>query len=237
MTSLHKICSTALALVLCAAGCAAASADSPRQYDIELLIFQNLVENDAGEIWPLDYSTWYENAAEAPPAGDVAPLSVTWLPESSFHLKAERSALAGSSRYRPLAYLAWRQPVSDRSEAQPLQIPMSGNRGSTYVDGTVKVAVERYLHLYLDLQLHLPDNAARRGDDAGDTSLPEIRLTEQRRMRSNEIHYFDNPRFGVIALITPYEPPPEPAAANPTEPAGVETTEPSGSEPAPGVKP
>jgi hypothetical protein len=30
------------------------------------------------------------------------------------------------------------------------------------------------------------------------------RLDETRRMRSGELHYFDNPRFGVIARVTPY---------------------------------
>ncbi|MGB5299133.1 MAG: CsiV family protein, partial [Thiogranum sp.] len=40
--------------------------------------------------------------------------------------------------------------------------------------------------------------------------VPEIRLRQQRRMRSKELHYFDHPRFGVIALITPYQPEPEP---------------------------
>ena len=230
MTTLYKTCLAVFALVLYAAGGVAVSADTARQYDIELLIFQNLVQNDAGEIWPLDYSTWYEEAAEPLPARSATPLGVTWLPESSFHLIAERNALAGSSGYRPLAYLAWRQPVLDRSQAQPLQIPASGNRGGAYVDGSVKVAVERYLHLYLDLQLHLPDSAVRGGDSATGVELPEIRLAEQRRMRSNEIHYFDNPRFGVIALITPYEEPAEPATA-----AG--TTEPAGSEPPPGPAP
>jgi hypothetical protein len=36
-------------------------------------------------------------------------------------------------------------------------------------------------------------------------------------MRSRELHYFDHPRFGMIALVTPYdapedEPEPEPEA-------------------------
>ncbi len=230
MTTLHTTCLSVFALVLYASACVAANADTPRQYDVELLIFQNLVENDAGETWPIDYSTWYDDVAEAPAAGTATPLYVTWLPDSSLHLKPERNALAGSRGYRPLGYLAWRQPVLDRGQAQSLQIPVSGsNRGSAYVDGTVKVAVGRYLHLYLDLQLHLPGSVTRAGDSGADVELPEIRLTEQRRMRSGELHYFDNPRFGVIALITPYEPPPEPTAAKPTEPAG--------SEPAPGVTP
>jgi len=37
--------------------------------------------------------------------------------------------------------------------------------------------------------------------------VPDIRLKQQRRMRSKEIHYFDHPRFGVVALITPYKSP------------------------------
>lgn len=40
----------------------------------------------------------------------------------------------------------------------------------------------------------------------GQTYLQPYTLKEQRRMRSREIHFFDNPRFGLITLITPYEP-------------------------------
>ena len=35
------------------------------------------------------------------------------------------------------------------------------------------------------------------------TQVRNIRLKESRRMRSSELHYFDNPLFGVLALITP----------------------------------
>lgn len=214
MTRLRNTCTVALTLLLAALGGTTAFAGEPRQYDIELLIFRHLVENDAGEIWPPDHSTWYEKSGESSPAEAGAALNVTWLPESSYHLKAERNALAGSVGYRPLAYLAWRQPALERSQARSLQIPLSGRAVGGYVDGQVTVAVERYLHLYLDLQLHLPDGSERSGESNGAAAGPvAIRLTEQRRMRSNELHYFDNPRFGVIALITPYTPPPAPAPA------------------------
>ncbi|MGD8936396.1 MAG: CsiV family protein [Thiogranum sp.] len=214
MRILHNACVALLGLLLWSVGQAADSSDTPRQYDIELLIFQNLVQGDAGEVWPRDYSTWFDEAAGQPGAPAPAAPDVTWLPESSYHLKAERDAMRRSRGYRPLAYLAWRQTLVERNQALPLQLPAADNRNAAYVDGTVRVAVERYLHLYLDLQLHLPAAALSAQIDAPDAELPEIRLTEQRRMRSNELHYFDNPRFGVIALITPYEPPPEPAAVS-----------------------
>jgi hypothetical protein len=45
----------------------------------------------------------------------------------------------------------------------------------------------------------------------GQPYLQPYTLKERRRMRSREIHYFDNPRFGVITLITPHEPGDKPA--------------------------
>jgi len=229
-----------LGLLLATVVRAAPATDSPRQYDVELLVFQNLVEDDAGEIWPQDYSDWLEQAAQTPETSSPGAPGITWLTEGSYHLKAERNALKRSSRYRPLAYFAWRQVVLDRDQAQPLQLPEPADRSGAYVDGTVRVAVERYLHLYLDLQLHLPEHAMEASAPAGEPAtfgepveaLPEIRLTEQRRMRSKELHYFDNPRFGVMALITPYDAPPEPSAGG-GDSGGAVPEDPATTAPAP----
>jgi hypothetical protein len=38
---------------------------------------------------------------------------------------------------------------------------------------------------------------------------PTFRLAEKRRITSSELHYFDHPRFGMLAMVTPYEPPEE----------------------------
>jgi hypothetical protein len=218
-------------VVLCGMHGIANGDETPRQFDIELLIFRNLVENDAGEIWPPDYSGWFDASAltASEPAGGALPQAVDWLPNEAHRLSDEYYALRRSSGYRPLAYLAWRQPVAGRATAQALPVSTERHeRDGSYVDGTVTVAVERYLHLALDLQLHLPDellpaapdadvdadavdNVDTPGSEPGEVApaRPAIRLTEQRRVRSRELHFFDNPRFGVIALITPYEPPPE----------------------------
>jgi hypothetical protein len=50
-----------------------------------------------------------------------------------------------------------------------------------------------------------------------------FRLTESRRMRSRELHYFDHPLFGVMVEVRPVELP-EAAAAAPvaTKPAAAE---------------
>ena len=175
--------------------------NAPRFFEIELLVFENLTNSDNGEVWPIDYSDWFDETVTT----DTQPLyekDIVWLPQSARRLAAERNALGRSSQYRPLAYYAWRQAVDERAEARPVELPAEPSATGRYVDGTARVAVERYLHLYLDLQLHSRRDAAV---EDGDYQAAEIRLREHRRMRSREVHFFDNPRFGVIALITPFE--------------------------------
>ncbi len=80
------------------------------------------------------------------------------------------------------------------------------------LDGTVTVTLGRFLHLHPRLVLsETPDD-----EDAVDvgqadsltplwmdeaTRLQHYVLDESRRMRSNELHYIDHPRFGVLARI------------------------------------
>jgi hypothetical protein len=193
--------------------CAAETGASPKEYVVELLIFQNLIAGDGGEVWPIDYSEWFEETLEEGPLPEAEPIPLTWLGKDTHRLSAQRNALRVSAQYRPLAHVAWRQPVLDRRQAKSIQLPVDENTAAaSYVDGSVRVAVERYLHLYLDLQLHTLDSY--NDPDLLEFETPEFRLKEHRRMRSKEVHYFDHPRFGVIALITPYEAPQEaPAAA------------------------
>ncbi|HHJ15373.1 MAG TPA: hypothetical protein ENJ80_01610 [Gammaproteobacteria bacterium] len=224
----HFLRALVLGLLLC--NTAGAAETATREFEIELVVFQNLINNDGGEIWPVDYSEWFADpyldeeqdpaAAEAAKPGSIT--AIDWLPESAYRLVAERNALGRSSQYRPLAYFAWRQSVLDRNQAQPVDLSSETHKkNGAYVDGTVRVAVERYLHLYLDLKLHIPINNEQL--ELMEYDIPEFRLAEHRRMRSKEIHYFDHPRFGVIALITPYEKPPEPEVS---EPAAVPVTTP-----------
>lgn len=75
----------------------------------------------------------------------------------------------------------------------------------TPLDGTVTVGLQRYLYLALDLVFQPGDLPPL----ADGTPMPPFRLTETRRVRSKELHYFDHPLFGVIVLITPRPAPPE----------------------------
>lgn len=125
----------------------------------------------------------------------------------------------------------WRAPVSPgqgRSEP-PGWRPFYRPPQLRY-DGFVRLRSARFLHLDIDFVYFLaPDGdgggpgAASAGTAAPDAApAPDeepqadyARLTESRRVRLNEIHYFDHPLFGVIVQVRLHQiaPPPEPGAA------------------------
>lgn len=100
------------------------------------------------------------------------------------------------------------------------------------IDGTLRVHRTRFLHVQADLLYYRPV-AGDRGteipanDDTGATTIPDssdtalieqllaeedttprlFRMTENRRMRSRELHYLDHPLFGMLVEAWPVEMP------------------------------
>lgn len=105
-------------------------------------------------------------------------------------------------------------------ESQELQLHEQQDRprhdGLYELEGTITIALSRYLHTYTDLVLRrpklsddTPDNVAEQAyiqANLADTRILNNHLMrEHRRMRSKNLHYIDNPEFGLLILITPYE--------------------------------
>ena len=187
-----------------------------QEYDVELLVYANLRGDDAGERWPMPKTLpATERSINLGEAGTRA------LDSSPRELQAIAEAMRRSSQYRPLLHWRWRQPGWSGRQAQAihLQIPAGADTPLTEVrgtaskqlmqrlkndlelgasttpdlpllDGTATVLVTRYLHLAVDLLYIDPD-----------TGVP-LQLKESRRMRLNELHYLDHPRFGVLARIS-----------------------------------
>lgn len=98
----------------------------------------------------------------------------------------------------------------------PTTLAVSGNEAIYELEGTITIALARYLHTYPDLVLRRPrlemDETQQNPEqeelsarDLADTRiLNNHSLKESRRMRSKTLHYLDNPEFGMLVLITPY---------------------------------
>jgi len=186
---------------------------APPVYDVEIIIFRNKVNSDAGEQWPTQA------------AGDLQPTRVfsqdefTELSASDYQLDAIRGGLRNSSGYTVLLHRAWRQVGYDAGHAIAYPINTRVDSGNYSLQGSVTLVRERYLHLDVDLQLTTEGSTSPARYSAETVGKPAYRLHENRRMRSRELHYFDHPRFGMIATVTPYdapedEPEPEPDATD-----------------------
>jgi hypothetical protein len=173
---------SALVLLLFAAPAMAAPA-TPTIFDIEVLVFENqLPDLENGELWTR------EPGKPAVDAGEVTAAAET--PAADAALFGAAAALSKDGHYRVLAHQHWQQPAEARSETRAVRVQVAN-----VLDGTFKFYLARFL--YLDVNLALQDSAT-----AGKPEALTYRLNEHRRVKIQETHYFDHPKFGVLVRVT-----------------------------------
>lgn len=203
----------------------------PPRYEVEVLVFANTnfdpteehfdqARNGfAGDATALREVPVFDDTnfgalapqAEPLPQAPVDPLavqraealSVTLLRPDELKLGNEHRRLRALAGYRPLVHTGWAQPGLPEADAQPFDLKVLGMPNPS---GTIRVHLTRFLHVTLDLT-YQADSAGpvlAANDGLGELALaPRYRLTATRNVRSNELHYFDHPAFGVIVRITP----------------------------------
>lgn len=202
MKALALLRLAALAALALLAGASGAQQATPLQsYDVELIIFRTLSGSATPEQWSAenggakqDSVLTDEDAATVvnTPIARVATTTEKFpdLAAAKFKLTAIEDSLKRSRNYQVLGHFGWIQPGFPRTEAHYTSINSQVLQGSGLI-GQIALSRGRYLHLTLDLTLEPPSEAGQR-----------YVLQQTRRMRSNERHYIDHPKFGVIALIT-----------------------------------
>lgn len=171
-------------------------------YDVELVIFRALSAKASPEDWNMEAGLANQHLAVtgedaqgtetvvAPPPPTTPPMTFPALAPGKFKLTGIADALKRNRNYQPLAHFGWTQPGFPRGEPKYMSIDGLVPAG-TGLSGQIALARGRYLHLTLEIALDSPEDATR------------LVLRQTRRMRSNERHYIDHPKFGVIAIITP----------------------------------
>lgn len=181
---------------------ASAQQSGLQSYDVELIVFRTLSSKATPEQWNIEAGTADQHLTtpeEEPQDGEeaIAPpptapmMTFPALPSSKFKLTAIADTLRRSRNYQPLAHFGWTQPGFPRGEARYMSIDGLAPAG-TGLGGQIALSRGRYLHLTLELTYDSPEEGGQR-----------MVLKQTRRMRSNERHYIDHPKFGVIAVITP----------------------------------
>jgi hypothetical protein len=146
-------------------------------FNIEVVLFRQ-----PGALPPAD------RLAALPPRGAARTGKVQLLPAAQWQLGNVDGALRRRGDYRVLGHGAW-QSVIGSGAASTVRVE---DVMSTAEQVTGDVALQRgtYLTLRIDLT-YAPSEGSR------------YVLSERRRIKYNERHYFDHPAFGAIVLISP----------------------------------
>ena len=168
-----------------------AAAPTLNLYEVEVIVFLNQQPDMEGdELWRLEQTK--------PENGDISEAVVLGeKPPAESFLSPVVLTLEQSGRHRVLAHLRWQQNAEVKSSSKPVKItnPAEG------LDGALRLYSSRYLLMDLNLNMREVARTGFFGTFGGDTQA--YRLSEFRRVKLQETHYFDHPKFGVLVRVTP----------------------------------
>lgn len=111
-------------------------------------------------------------------------------PRAPAQLEQEAARLERNG-YRVLWHQAWIQlPGPPEGVALALLSALGQGPVTPALSGSINLSTRRFLHLGMDLELRSAQGL-------------EAEMSQQRRIRPEELHYFDHPRLGVIAVALP----------------------------------
>ncbi|MFK8030528.1 MAG: CsiV family protein [Gammaproteobacteria bacterium] len=182
---------TAVLILLLAVGATAQETTTP-EYQVEVLVVRNLNPSTGTEVFPLNIEE-EEPVETSEESTEIETTTITAetflaLDEGELTLTEMADKIRRSRNFRVVNHSGWTQPGFSRDDAVPKVFLTTASTGES-VNGYIVLSRERYLRLALDLTMQIDED--------------QFQLNTQRRMISRQLHYFDNPYFGVIAKITP----------------------------------
>ena len=178
-------------------------------YQVEIVIFAYPQPNTDGERFSADEGLPSpQGLARLGGAVQETGPVVTPLPAASHRLDGVLGALRRGGKYRPLLHASWLQPESGRVRGVFVSAPAAAATPDLAapdlerVMGSVRLRVTRFLHV--DLNLAYWPGAAPPGmaEAGGPEQADHVRLQESRKIKLNEVHYFDHPLFGALLQVS-----------------------------------
>ncbi len=137
------------------------------------------------------------------------------LTPDTFTLSGKADALNKSGKYRVLEHIAWLQPGLASEDAIAVRINAGksfndqfserglSNQAVNELNGTVKIVLGRYLHMYTDLVYRKTFNVSSSDALGRNLVLADFPVKTHRKMRSSTLHYVDHPYLGILIEIRP----------------------------------
>lgn len=193
-----------------------------RRYTIEMIIFKYAQSVSAGneifpgeqpprdELYPDDDRSPIGELSRATSPTDIAPrvlrdVEFARLARDEYTMDEIMARLRRLEVYNPIMHFGWTQITWPEEQTRPIQLA-SIARPPQGLDGTLTLYLSRFLHLVVDLQLDAPGNA-NFDDTRMDTMVGPVRyrIQENRILRTDELRYFDHPKFGVLVKVSRVE--------------------------------
>ncbi len=201
-------------------------------YQVEVVVFDRLNPNLDGEQWQNEIFKVRDNLVElqaTDTTDGLIPYMI--LDKGRNRLNGVQRIFKLSSQYRPLIHLSWQQPATQRRQSRYIHLQrLDGNPSipvaetnniddepefideliqlNRILDGSIRIRSGFYLHADIDLSyfkdLPAENKILRTSEESfvGTSDKTVIKLKETRKIKLNEIHYFDHPMFGVILQVS-----------------------------------
>ena len=197
-----------------------------KDYIIEMIFFANM--QDSSESVHISNRAVIPDLKGAMVLDESSTNGFISLGADIFQLSDKAKALNNSGNYRVLKHMAWLQPGLAKEDAIAVRIHAGKNYKDEFkersfaqasfsdqqasinhpvneLDGTVKIVLGRFLHLYTDL-VYRKTFTISSGDALGrNRVLADFPVKSHRKMRSKTLHYVDHPYLGILIEIRPIE--------------------------------
>jgi hypothetical protein len=183
-----------------------------RDYEVELIVFERIISGETpGESW--DFSS-ERVAAKMQKMHSLAEQAVDFeTSEELNHLSAVKAGLA-SEGYRILHSAQWIQPAEIYQDAPLISF---GTEDTTLPFGFIRVYKTSLIFADIDIQLSPISSSSFTGSFNDENTVNDLNsqnavvefqqshffISEKRRLKFEEVHYFDHPRFGAILGVWP----------------------------------
>ncbi|OGT41497.1 MAG: hypothetical protein A3F13_03570 [Gammaproteobacteria bacterium RIFCSPHIGHO2_12_FULL_40_19] len=165
-----------------------------RRYDVQVIVFSHITPQTV-------------QAQEWPAVSSSAQITAPSEPTSpAFALAHERKMLERNPTYKILLDRHWQEAW--HGENGTITIPLVGRNNQSQLQGTMTITLGHYFDVDTKLMLTEPTAALQRFATNGFFShwnqpTFNFQLSENRRMRSNELNYINHPLMGVLIKIIP----------------------------------
>ena len=169
-------------------------------YTVEVLVFAR-DDLASTEYFPPD-----PGSPDYTGAATLEELGFSEIASSSGTLGPEKYTLAKYGEAEPLYHKVWRQPMRSRTSPDRIHISTGSDDplSPPLLEGVLELGAGRFFHIGVDLLLRGQRLSAAAGVRQIGPSGPGYqfyRMTAQRKMKRNELHFIDHPKMGILVVI------------------------------------